>query len=93
MLRISEVGLSNGRKTLRLEGEVIGTGVAEVGQLVEKMLAAGEALTMDLAELLFVDREGVNLFRELAQRHVEFVNCSPFLNEQLKGATHSGEQR
>lgn len=91
MLRISEVEVSNGTKTVRLEGEVIGAAVLEVGQAVELALADGLALTVDLAELLFVDREGVALFRELAGRQVEFVNCSPFLNEQLKGATHSGE--
>ncbi|MBS1786375.1 MAG: hypothetical protein JST85_01560 [Acidobacteria bacterium] len=78
---------------MRLEGEVIGTAVLEVSQAVETALRSGQALTIDLAELLFVDREGVNLFRDLARRQVVFVNCSPFLNEQLKGAPNSGEQR
>lgn len=93
MLRISEVGLSDDATALRLEGEMIGAGVKEVRQVIEKLLASGFPLTLDLAELLFVDRDGIALFRELAGHQVEFINCSPFLNEQLKDVNHTGEPR
>ncbi len=94
MLRISEVELLDGATTLRLEGEVIGAGVEEVRQVIEKSLGKGIRLTLDLAELLFVDRDGVALFRELAGSQVQFINCSPFLNEQLKDAiNHTGDKR
>jgi len=94
MLRISEVGVLEDAATLRLEGEVIGAGVEEVRQVIEKSLAAGFRLTLDLAELRFVDRDGVALFRELAGHQVQFINCSPFLNEQLKDAINPiGEKR
>lgn len=94
MLRISEVGLLDDATTLRLEGEMVGARVEEVRQVIEKSLLAGLRLTLDLSELLFVDRDGVALFRELAGQQVEFINCSPFLSEQLKDAINqTGEQK
>ncbi len=94
MLRISEVELLNDAMTLRLEGEMIGAAVEEVRQLIAQSLAAGQRLTLDLAELRFVDRDGVALFKELAGHQVQFINCSPFLNEQLKDAiNHTGDKR
>lgn len=94
MLRISEIRLLGDASTLRLEGEVTGDGVREVQQVIEQALASGLRLTLDLSELLFVDRDGVALFREFASRQVEFANCSPYLNEQLKDLTNpTGETR
>ncbi|HQR31634.1 MAG TPA: hypothetical protein PLK30_02775 [Blastocatellia bacterium] len=84
MLRVSEIQGDDGAAVLRLEGEVIGSDVDQVRQVIEESLAAGVHLTLDLADLLFVDREGIALFRKLAGRQVEFINSSPFLTEQLK---------
>jgi len=84
MLRISERCLSNQAAALRLEGRVIGPWVLEARRSCEKFLAHGRRLTLDLAEVSFVDRDGIALLRELMGRQVTFVNCSPFLTEQLK---------
>lgn len=84
MLRVSEIQGDDGAAVLRLEGELIGSDVDQVRQVIEESLAAGVHLTLDLADLLFVDREGIALFRKLAGRQVEFINSSPFLTEQLK---------
>lgn len=92
MLRVSEVGSTEDAATLRLEGEVIGSDVEQVRQVIEQSLAAGVHLTLDLAELLFVDREGIALFRKLAGCQVEFINSSPFLTEQLKDAINQTGQ-
>jgi anti-anti-sigma regulatory factor len=40
-------------------------------------------LVLDLADVLFVDADGVALLRRLAARHT-LINCSPFVAEQLK---------
>ena len=71
MLRVSEVELSNGAATLKLEGEVIGSGVEEVRQVVEKSFAAGFRLTLDLAEL-----EGQAVLRGIGQSEVLSRNGS-----------------
>jgi hypothetical protein len=39
-----------------------------------------------MAEVSFLDRKGVGLFRELIAQQVRLLNCSPFLNELLKPA-------
>lgn len=94
MLRISEISLSNDTATLRLEGKMIGSGVAEARRVIEDFLVAGVRLTLDVTELLFADRAGIALLNELAGRQVELVNCSPFLTEQLKEAdNNTGVQR
>lgn len=84
MLRISEVSLSNEAAMLRLEGEMIGHNVLEARLAIEKFLAVGIRMTLDVAELLFADRDGIAFLRELVGHRVELINCSPFLSEQLK---------
>ncbi|HWQ34961.1 MAG TPA: STAS domain-containing protein [Blastocatellia bacterium] len=84
MLRITENGSTEETTTLRLEGQMIGQGVAEVQKICEQYLAEGRRLVLDLAEMLFVDRSGVALLRELMRREVRLTRCSPFLTEQLR---------
>jgi hypothetical protein len=86
MLKITEGRLSDESATLCLEGQVIGPWVDEVRQACEPWLCPGRELTLDLAEVSFADRDGIALFGELRGRRVAFVNCSPFLTEQLKAA-------
>ena len=67
-----------------MEGQVVGLCVTEVQRYCQGILAQGLTLTIDMAEVSFVDRSGVDLFRELMSQHVRLLNCSPFLNELLK---------
>jgi RNA polymerase sigma-70 factor (ECF subfamily) len=48
------------------------------------VLATPASLTLDLAEVAFLDRDGVALLRRYRIRDVTLVNCSPFVAEQLK---------
>ncbi|MDX2044118.1 MAG: hypothetical protein SF097_23095 [Acidobacteriota bacterium] len=86
MLKISEISLSEEAAKLRLEGEMIGQNVLEARQALKSFLAAGIRLTLDVTDLLFADRDGIAFLQELAGLRVEFINCSPFLSEQLKEA-------
>ena len=72
---------------LLLEGWLIGPWVDELRHETEQYLSDAKALRVDLAKVLFADPRGVALLRELASRHVELVNCSTFLNQQLKEPT------
>lgn len=72
---------------LALEGWLVGPWVDELRKESEQHLSEAKALRLDLAKVLFVDPRGVALLRELAGRQVEYVNCSAFLSQQLKGAT------
>jgi hypothetical protein len=41
---------------------------------------------LDLAEVSFIDTDGLELFRQLSAERVSLSNCSPFTAEQLKAA-------
>jgi ABC-type transporter Mla MlaB component len=84
MLRISEMGQPGEGMALRLEGELIGPWVIEVRKACEPFLSNGGGLTLDLADVLLVDRAGIALLKEFKRVQVGLVNCSPFLTEQLK---------
>ena len=84
MLKIERIETAGEIPTLRLEGRVIGPWVEELRRSCEPVLTTGARLTLDLGEVSFVDREGVQLFRSLRKRQVALLNCSPFVAEQLK---------
>lgn len=84
MLRISEMSAKGEEKALRLEGEVIGPWVDEVRKVCEPLLSNGHRLTLDLADVSFVDRNGIALLKALMNSQVTLVNCSSFLAGQLR---------
>ena len=84
MVRISESDSSDGNRSVMLEGRVVGQCVTEVQTYCQRILSQGLTLTIDMAEVSFLDRSGVGLFRDLMSREVRLLNCSPFLNELLK---------
>lgn len=86
MLKISMINESEQRVRLALEGRLVGPWVDELRKESEQQLAEAKALRLDLAKVLFADSRGVALLRELADRRVEYVNCSTFLTQQLKEA-------
>lgn len=84
MLRISKIETNNGRVILMLEGKVSNGNIEIARESVHQALETGSELVLDLAGVMFIDRQGVSLFQELQQRQIPLVNCSPFLKEQLK---------
>ncbi len=84
MLRISEESTTNAAIRLRLEGRVVGLWVGELKRVCFEIASRKRALTIDLSEVSFVDRNGIALFQDLLKVGFRFVNCSPYLSEQLK---------
>jgi anti-anti-sigma regulatory factor len=87
MLRIVALGRRGNGATLSLEGRVIGPWVDELRQTCEQVRATGATLTVDLAEVTFVDRTGVRLLKELLDSGVAVANCPAFVTEQLKAVS------
>jgi ABC-type transporter Mla MlaB component len=84
MLRIAEAIDERGT-TLRLEGKVAGQWVAALRALCDQISRPrGRCLTLDLADVTFIDGPGLALMQDLVEREVALVNCSPFTTEQLK---------
>jgi hypothetical protein len=84
MLKIVTVETSGDGATLNLEGRVIGPWVDELRQSCERILTTGGTLTLDLAEVAFVERDGVRLLQRLVDGGVAVVNCPAFVTEQLR---------
>jgi anti-anti-sigma regulatory factor len=84
MLRISRTMIEP-TTVLKLEGQVRGQWVEELSRACAEALAGGHGnLALDLADVSFIDADGLELFRDLASRDVAFHNCSLFAAEQLK---------
>ena len=78
--------------TLRFEGRVAGPWVAEARKACEKVLTEGLSLKLNLAEVEFLDPAAVALLFDVQSRGAVFVECSPFVEAQLK-ATASDPER
>jgi anti-anti-sigma regulatory factor len=82
MLRIME----SARGDLRVEGRLTGAWVEALRRSCEEYVASGRPLTLDISDLAFVDRGGVDLLRALRTRGARLVNGSHFIVELLKEA-------
>lgn len=83
MLRIDAIE-TEGRVVLQVEGRVVGAWVGELLEACEAALAERSLLTVDLAGVEFVDRDGLALLERLRDGEVTLANCSAFVSEQLK---------
>ena len=84
MLKISQAGKPNHSVTLKLEGRVVGPWVGELSQVCDVLLTEERSLKLDLSDVTFVDASGVAVLYSLKTRGVAFINCSPFVEQQLK---------
>lgn len=84
MLRISVTGESEKAIQLRVEGWLVGAWVEELRLQSQSALSQAKSLTLDLEKLLFVDAKGAVLLRDLAQKNVTQLNCSSFIDQQVK---------
>ena len=84
MLRIVSAGNGHGATTLVLEGRLTGPWVGELRDSCQAALDSATPLILDLGKVTFIDREGIELLRMLADRRAQLTNCSPFVAEQLR---------
>lgn len=84
MLKISQAGPVNRAVVLRLEGRVVGPWVSELKNSCEEVLTEGRLLHLHLADVEFMDTQGVALLSTLRARGVVLLECPPFAAEQLK---------
>jgi ABC-type transporter Mla MlaB component len=84
MLKISQVEPINAAVTLRLEGRIVGPWVTELQKSCEGVLTEGRLLKLHLADVEFMDAQGVALLSSLRSRGVSLLECPLFATEQLK---------
>jgi anti-anti-sigma regulatory factor len=92
MLRVTVVESSSEAVRLRVEGRVASGWVEELRRSCEvQALSDGIRLILDLADVSFVDADGVELLKELRVRCVTLLNPSPFVAERLKAVASCGD--
>jgi ABC-type transporter Mla MlaB component len=84
MLKITRAVLSEKEVTLQLDGRVTGQWVELLKDTAESVLRDGISLNVDLANISFIDCEGIALIRNLIQRGVRHLNPPLFVADQLK---------
>ena len=84
MLKISQAGQPGRNFTLKLEGRLVGPWVNELQTICEPLLDNRRLVDLDLADVSFVDADGLKILTNLRTRGVNLLNSSPFVNEQLK---------
>lgn len=90
MLRISCLETSDRDLTLCLEGRVVGPWVEELRRAYEDARGRGAHVTLDLGDVLFLDRDAIALLRTWIDQDVSVRHCSPFVTEQLRDARVAG---
>lgn len=88
MLKISQPHGASHTVTLKLEGRIVGPWVAELQQVCEAHMTGDSHVKLDFGDVTFADRGGLALLLCLQTRGVRFLNCSPFLEEELRTAPH-----
>lgn len=83
MLKIVARESAETSSVLQLEGQIIGPWVDELRRACDALLPT-QRVTLDLTEVSFVERRGVELLRALGARGVPLLHCSAFVAEQLK---------
>ncbi|HEY6215169.1 MAG TPA: hypothetical protein VIW74_00815 [Pyrinomonadaceae bacterium] len=84
MLKITRAVLSEKEVTLQLDGRITGQWVELLKDTAESVLRDGISLNVDLANISFIDCEGIALIRNLIQRGVRHLNPPLFVADQLK---------
>ena len=85
MVKISTVEGTGKVTTVRLEGRLVNMWVTEVRKYCDTVLSERRELILDLANVSFADRPGIELLQHLQANNVSLVNCSPFLAGQIEG--------
>jgi hypothetical protein len=75
-LRITREEGSRVRALLRLEGSVVAEWAALLERECSELLRSGGAVSLDLADVNFVDRAGVQALERLSRAGVE-IRCRP----------------
>ncbi len=89
MLRIVEEQTTNNSTTLRLDGRIAGQWVEVLRTSCEQVFQNDGRVILDLTGVTFADHDGVQLLQQLHQQQVVLINCTPFLQEQMKHSTNN----
>ena len=82
MLRITPTH-SAGVDTLKVEGRLAGQWVEELSRAAASARAEAPRVVLDLAQVTFVDADGIVLLRALRDGGVALTDCSSFVSSLI----------
>ena len=91
MLRITPItSVEPGGPSLKLEGQVAGPWVEALRQAHDEhgRFTPSQRVALDVADVSFIDPNGVALLRALVAEGVELKNRSAYITELLKEVAH-----
>lgn len=83
MLRISRTETPSDVKRLQLQGRLVGPWVAELQRAVSDLDTPVSLLQLELADVQFVDADGIALLQQLLSQGAQLSSVSPFVRELL----------
>jgi ABC-type transporter Mla MlaB component len=83
MLRLTRVSENGSTVTLRVEGRIIWEWAEFLERECEALFNEFSVVRMDLAEVSYVDRNGVAALRRLRSRPLEIANTPPLIQQLL----------
>ena len=83
MLWIERQERSDSKAVLKLEGQLLGDWVSVLEEECRQMLKEKKNLSLEMAEVTYVNQRGVDLLRSLTAENVELVNCSSLIANLL----------
>ena len=81
---------------LKLEGRLLSAWTKVLSEECARHQTAGRDVVLDLADVVFVDCDGVFLLERLRSEHVSLVRCPAFVKELIDekcGPNPDGEER
>ena len=83
MLRITPDVEGTKRVVLKLEGRLVSRGTEILDAECSRHADAGREVTLDLADLVFLDCDGALVLDRLRSEHVVLVRCPAFVKELI----------
>ncbi len=83
MLRLTRTAQNGSDVVLKAEGQIVAEWVALLEAECRELLGAKRKVTLDLADVTYLDRRAVLVIRELTQGSLDLVNCPPLVEELL----------
>ena len=84
MLKISTIESGAEEMKIQIDGQISGEWVRLLQETCRTHLEKGLQLSVDLRNVSFVDRDGIDMLRKLTEYRVEFLNASPFIAGQIR---------
>ncbi len=84
MLRLTRTTRPPQEIVLVVEGQIVGEWVGLLEAECLELLATDRKLSLDLADVSYLDRGAARLLRRLATRSVMMINCPPLVDELVR---------